>query len=313
MEDNNNFDGWTILGAGAIGCLWATKLYREQIKVNLLLKSDDDLARYKTIGGITLTELQETLLPIPAVSIASTQAVISHLLICTKAHQTIAAFNSIATLINENTVIVVLQNGMGIAEKLALLTPNNLLFVASTTGGANMSKKFTVKAAGDGKTVLGAYSESAQAFSKKIVALLPRQPSPTVVSDDIHSQLWLKLAINCIINPLTSVNNCNNGELLKHAGLIEKMRLVAKEISLVAQACGQNIGERTLFNSACAVAEETTANISSMLQDVRAKKQTEIHFINGYVAQQAKLHNIKTPENDALIQQVLTLYKQDKS
>jgi 2-dehydropantoate 2-reductase len=91
------------------------------------------------------------------------------------------------------------------------------------------------------------------------------------------------------------------------------MRLVAKEISLVAQACGQNIDERTLFNSACAVAEETTANISSMLQDVRAKKQTEIHFINGYIAQQAKLHNIKTPENDALIQQVLTLYKQDKS
>lgn len=313
MHNNDNFDGWTILGAGAIGCLWATKLYREEINVKLLLKNDQDLAQYKIMGGVTLAGIQEILFPVPALSIESTQAVISHLLICTKSHQTIDALNSIATLIDQNTIIVILQNGMGVAEKLANLIPNNRLFLASTTGGANASKQFIVNAAGEGKTILGAYDQSQQALSKNIIQLLPQQPIPTAVSDNIHTQLWLKLAINCIINPLTTVNNCTNGELLKHADLIEKMRSVAQEVSLVAKACGHNIDEKTLLNTTIAVANETAVNISSMLQDVRAKKETEIHFINGYITQQAKLHDIKTPLNDLLIQQVLALHKQDEN
>ncbi|MFT6311438.1 MAG: 2-dehydropantoate 2-reductase [Porticoccus sp.] len=309
MHNNDNFNGWAILGAGAVGCLWATKLYREEISVSLLLKNDYDLAQYETAGGITLAGTEETLFKIPAVSIDSSQSVISHLLVCTKSHQTIDAINSTINLIDENTIIVLLQNGMGIAEQLINLLPNNPLLLASTTGGANVSKPFTVNAAGDGKTILGAYRQSQHALCPQIVSLLPLQPSPVIVSNNIYSQLWLKLAVNCIINPLTAVNNCANGELLKRDDIIAKTGLLAKEISLVANACGQNIEEKIILNTVSEVAKETADNISSMLQDVRANRKTEIDFINGYLERQAKLHGIKTPVNNSLIRQVQTLYK----
>jgi 2-dehydropantoate 2-reductase len=309
MHNNDNFNGWAILGAGAVGCLWATKLYREEISVSLLLKNDYDLAQYETAGGITLAGTEETLFKIPAVSIDSSQSVISHLLVCTKSHQTIDAINSTINLIDENTIIVLLQNGMGIAEQLINLLPNNPLLLASTTGGANVSKPFTVNAAGDGKTILGAYRQSQHALCPQIVSLLPLQPSPVIVSNNIYSQLWLKLAVNCIINPLTAVNNCANGELLKRDDIIAKTGLLAKEISLVAKACGQNIEDKIILNTVSEVAKETADNISSMLQDVRANRKTEIDFINGYLERQAKLHGIKTPVNNSLIRQVQTLYK----
>lgn len=312
MHNNDNFDGWTILGAGAIGCLWATKLYQEGIGVSLLLKNDHGLAQYKTAGGITLAGTEETLFKIPAVSIDSKRSVISHLLVCTKSHQTIEALNSIINLIDENTVIVLLQNGMGVAEQLVNLIPNNSLLLASTTSGANILKPFTVNAAGEGKTILGAYRQSQHALCLQIISLLPQRPSPVIVSNNIYKQLWLKLAVNCIINPITAVNDCANGELLKHECLIDKMRLLAKEISLVAKACGQNIEYEMIFDTASEVAKQTTGNISSMLQDVRANRKTEIDFINGYLERQAKLQGIETPVNSSLIQQVQTLYKQDK-
>ena len=313
MHNNDNFDGWTILGAGAIGCLWATKLYREEVSVSLLFKNDHSLAQYKTAGGITLAGREQTLFQIPAASIQSSRAVISHLLVCTKSHQTIDALSSLDSLIDENTVIVILQNGMGVAEKLTKLIPDNPLFLASTTGGANLSIPFTVNAAGEGNTTLGAYHQSQQALSEAITALLPQQPSPIAVSDNIHTQLWLKLAINCIINPLTAVSNRRNGDLLKDNELIRKMRLMAKEISTVAKACGQNIDEKILFNSASAIAQDTANNISSMLQDVRAKRETEIDFINGYIKRQAILYGIATPLNNSLIQQLQDLHQQDKN
>lgn len=312
MHNNDNFDGWTILGAGAIGCLWATKLYREGISARLLFKNDDGLALYRKAGGVTLAGPEETLFNIPAESIKSSQAIIPYLLVCTKSHQTIDALRSVAHLINDNTVIVILQNGMGVAPQLANLAPSNPLFLASTTGGANCSKPFTVNAAGEGKTILGAYHQSQQALSEKIVALLPQQPEPMEVSDNIYQQLWLKLAINCIINPLTAVSNCSNGDLLKDNNLIEKMHFLAKEISLVAKACSQDIDQNILFSNASSVATETAGNISSMLQDVRAKRETEINYINGYIQRQANLYGIDTPLNNSLIQQIQTLHKQNK-
>jgi 2-dehydropantoate 2-reductase len=313
MYNNDNFDGWTILGAGAIGCLWATKLYREGIRCSLLFKNNHDLDQYKAVGGITLTGAEEALFQIPATSIDSSQTAISHLLVCTKSHQTVTALSSIVNLLSENTIIVILQNGMGVAEQLVKLMPHNPILLASTTGGANISKPFTINAAGEGKTILGAYHQSHHALNGKIIALLPQQPSPITVSDNIHTQLWLKLAINCIINPLTATNNCINGDLLKDDNLIEHMRLLAKEISAVAKVCGQNIDEKILFNSASAVANETANNISSMLQDVRAKRESEIDFINGYIQRQANLYGIATPSNNSLIQQVQALHQQNKN
>jgi 2-dehydropantoate 2-reductase len=313
MHNNDNFNGWTILGAGAIGCLWATKLYREGIRCSLLFKNNHDLDQYKAAGGITLNGAEETLFQIPAASIDSSHKVISHLLVCTKSHQTITALSSIVNLLDENTIIVILQNGMGVAEQLVRLMPNNPILLASTTGGANISKPFTINAAGEGKTILGAYHKSHHALNGKIIALLPQQPSPIAISDNIHTQLWLKLAINCIINPLTATNNCINGDLLKDDSLTENMRLLAKEISAVANVCGQKIDEEILFNRARAVAKETANNISSMLQDVRANRETEIDFINGYIQRQANLCRIATPLNNSLIQQVQDLHQQNKN
>ncbi len=55
------------------------------------------------------------------------------------------------------------------------------------------------------------------------------------------------------------------------------------------------------------VCQATAANISSMLQDIRAGRATEINAINGAVCELARQHGLASPENDLLVQQVLAV------
>ena len=56
------------------------------------------------------------------------------------------------------------------------------------------------------------------------------------------------------------------------------------------------------------VCKATATNISSMLQDFRNQKQSEIMAINGALVQEAKKVGIATPENDLLIQRVQQMW-----
>ncbi|MBB1438098.1 2-dehydropantoate 2-reductase, partial [Shewanella sp. SG41-4] len=57
------------------------------------------------------------------------------------------------------------------------------------------------------------------------------------------------------------------------------------------------------------VIELTSANFSSMYQDVAHNRPTEINEINGYICQQAKIHHLNVPNNQYLVDKVLQLSK----
>lgn len=48
------------------------------------------------------------------------------------------------------------------------------------------------------------------------------------------------------------------------------------------------------------IIHSTASNYSSMLQDIRNKRRTEIDYITGYLIKQARAHGLSTPENDRL-------------
>lgn len=118
----------------------------------------------------------------------------------------------------------------------------------------------------------------------------------------IHIQLQ-KLAINAVINPLTAIFDCLNGELFDDPRRLALMRLLLSEISPVISAIltssfteepsseaasifSLSALERIIFDAA----GKTAQNISSMRQDMLAGRRTEIDYINGYiVAQGAKI------------------------
>jgi 2-dehydropantoate 2-reductase len=125
----------------------------------------------------------------------------------------------------------------------------------------------------------------------------------THLTSAILTKLWGKLFVNVGINALTATLDCKNGELLSLAGARERMETAIQEAIQVAKAKKiEIIGDPV--EAARSVCQKTAGNVSSMLQDVRKKRKTEIGAINGAVVAFGRELGIETPENKRLMQQV---------
>ncbi len=290
---------WLILGAGSMGGLWAARLQQAGKSPILLLRED----AYPQYTGLTIEG--EGLVPVFATSPSQLKSPIKRLLVCCKSYQTMDALRPLSPYLNANTSLVLVQNGMGVAEQIAAHFPDVKLYCGTTTAGANRTDRFVIRPAGTGETVIGRYSAAANEATA-LAASLSCDAFSVTTHDDIAQLLWRKLAINCAINPLTVRYRCRNGELLENADALQDLNAICDEVSAVSQALGRPLPN--LKDTVMHVARQTGANRSSMLQDVEAGRRTEIEAITGYLCQQARRVNVPTPVNNLVLQQIVSTH-----
>jgi len=132
----------------------------------------------------------------------------------------------------------------------------------------------------------------------------------------LHAQLE-KLAINAIINPLTVIFDCLNGELFNRPSILVLIRVLLAEISAVILSIirSANTGsldpdlesrfsEPVLEKVVADVGTKTGKNISSMRQDVRDGRRTEIDYINCYIIARGAKAGIDCRHNRTLVKLV---------
>jgi 2-dehydropantoate 2-reductase len=130
---------------------------------------------------------------------------------------------------------------------------------------------------------------------------------------EIRKAQLLKLIANAMINPLTVLFNCKNGELFSDATRLALMDALLLEASAVARAIVREDGlsadsdefeHEKLKQRVLEIAEKTAANTSSMLQDAQAGRSTEIDYINGYLVRQGQRLSVPCPKNTVLVDMV---------
>lgn len=294
-------DPWLILGAGSIGALWGIRLHQAGKTPTLLLRPEA-LGRYE---GLTLSG--EGKFCLPAVSAETIDHPISRLLVCCKSHQTLSALSDIAPHLAPNATVVVVQNGMGVAEQLQKQYPQWQLFSGTTTNGAHRSAPFTITPAGRGDTLIGSLTGNFRQ-AETLAESLSCPGFPVNACSDITEALWQKLAINCAINPLTVRYRCRNGELLSNPAAYRDLQQVCEEFFQLSVALGRESWVENLLDTVTEVACKTAANRSSMLQDVEAGRATEIEAITGYVCGIAADAGIDIPVNQTLYQDIRQLH-----
>ncbi|WP_432470672.1 ketopantoate reductase family protein [Amphritea sp. HPY] len=298
---------WHILGAGAIGLLWAGMLNRAGFTTTLLFRNSEKLAAFQQTGKLSLTQAahqeQDTQQYPADARLVSDPGRIDNLLLTTKAFAAVDAFNTVKPFLSADARILLLHNGMGPQEALAQQNPELNIWAGSTTDGAYQSAPYQVVQAGKGETRIGALNGN--------MSGLFRQLSPAIDNlihePDIIPVLWRKLAINCAINPLTAIFNCKNGELATNPEYRKEMAEICTEVEQVARALGITLFEKPLIEQACHVATVTARNSSSMQQDVMHRRPTEIDSITGFLCQQAAIAGIDVPANQQLLMQVRKL------
>ncbi len=296
---------WYILGNGAIGTLWAAKFIKASIPCVLLdrrLSAEEHCIKKQTLF-LTEANGQKTQLPVEQHAIAKPLS-IDKLLICTKSYQSEAALKSIAPFLTSNANVVLLQNGMGQHEQAEILLPTKTVIAASTTDGAMLESKLKVSHTGIGTSLFGSYNSRDQ-INKDIRGELSQ--IGMLHQPDIQQVLWNKLTINCVINPLTAIFNCKNGELVSNHKYSDALISLSQEVDLITDALGFGMQATNTLDNVKKVAKATANNYSSMHQDIKHQRKTEIDFINGYLQRQADIHGIALSINPGIITRIKSL------
>jgi 2-dehydropantoate 2-reductase len=303
---------WHVLGAGAMGCLWAAYLSTHleagrQGTVTLLFRSQQALQKYP--GHVTLERAGKTQQLVVAGRRAKQLThTISHLLVATKAQDAISAIESVADHLSDQTVLVLLQNGIKVQRQICERFGSHRTWCISTSHGAWLRAPAHVVHAGVGSAWLGQLEANtlspaaSQAAATLLMRLLPAQPLNLSHDPDIHSRLWQKFAINCAINPLTVLHDCPNGELLSRPTATAELAALTLVAGLPGAPAMPDLPEQV--NT---VLRQTSANISSTLQDIRGGRRTEIHHLNGYLCELAQASQLPCPVNRQMLQAVQRL------
>lgn len=310
--DDSAFDHWHILGAGAIGCLWAAHLSLAGFKVTLILKNEQRLQAFRQRNRIILEQQQGAQKSeVTATTENQISKPVRNLLVCTKSFDALGAVTSLDRHLTPDSNVVLLLNGMGPQQEIAERYPEIPIICGTTTDGAYRRDLFHVVHAGKGLTQFGFIrpedNRSRREFGKRFIASLAELKLNIAWQTNINLPLWHKLAVNCVINPMTAIHRCTNGQLLENPEWFTDIKLLCSEIESVMSVLGIDRCEPTLFDQVIHVAKATADNYSSMYQDVTNGRQTEIENINGYIEHQAKRLNIPAPVNSSLYRTIKAL------
>ena len=341
-----------VLGAGSIGLLWTASIRSRFPKYPITLLLRDHEKNRERVGSSAILKLswnnrqldhQQEKISLPVQFIHDSKhekEAISTLIVATKAHQAKQAVESVLDRLllpkkddddaetdhsgmafsasSSPTQIIVLCNGaLSVREELTKILPTDnekrkiSLAVATTTHGAFHVNPYQLFHAGVGTTFL----EEQNSMTMMDLWNQAGLKCSSLSLKTMESILWNKLAANCVINPLTAIYKCTNGELLMEPSFPELQEEILKEVSCVAKGVSEDensvptIEEMQRFVSQ--TIKDTSNNRSSMYQDIHVGNQkTEIEHLNGYVVRKGRELGTDCPSNEDLCMRIAELSAQ---
>lgn len=297
-----------IVGSGAIGLLWYSHFYLcNNTAINCFLYQSP--TRKTLSHSVLFTSLNNEKITLPSkIFTHSNEHPIDIILVCVKSYQLNQAIADIHPFITPNTLVITTHNGLGAlnTESAQLLQNNNVFDLLTTHGCLKLSDNEIVHT-GAGISHLGRkFGKTNRLLETKTTQLLHSVLPEVIWCDDLLSKQWLKLAINCVINPLTALHNIKNGDVA-HERFENTINQLIEEIVVIAHLKNISLNKENLKKTVYLVAQNTEKNSSSMRCDVQHGRQTEVEYINGYIHRLGQELNIPTPKNTELYQRVLAL------
>jgi 2-dehydropantoate 2-reductase len=272
-----------VIGPGALGCYFTCRLARAGLQTCLVDYRVDRAGRLQQ-SGITVETPEGTLTEHPHVH-QTTPPGQDLVIVLVKSYSTTGL------VLPRGVPVLTLQNGLGNVEKLCGTVGAENVLVGTTTEACTLLEEGRVRHVGVGATRVGNWTSCPMGPA---VEALRTAGLAVETSQSPAQMLWEKTAIAAGIAPLTALLNVANGRLVEMTEVRQLLRDLVVEATKVAAMEGHRF-DRSLVEWAEEVCRQTAENTSSMLQDVRAGKRTEIDAISGEIVRRAQLTAVPVP------------------
>ena len=198
-----------IFGAGAIGSLFGAKLAKFNEVILIGRKKHVEAIKK---NGLTIEGKTKLHVEVHSETDISKVGTKPDLIILTvKSYDTLEAVTELSTLINYDTLLLSMQNGLGNIDLIKIKIDIKHVLAGVTTHGAVFSKPGTITHTGLGQTIIGELDRKNTNQIKDIKRELIRSGIHTDISSNIIRDIWVKTIINSCINPITVFCRQKNG------------------------------------------------------------------------------------------------------
>lgn len=329
-----------VLGIGAMGSLLAHELVAARLSPILLVKHSTikqnlhslnntmTLARHSD-SGIIYNTTKMAVRQKPTLEEWDKTMAITDMIVATKTHSTKEALTPYVPYMTPDTNLIFVQNGMGaVSSAIDALWQGrqepNVYHVISSHGAYKERVNLTHHVGMGSLTIArvplretfrdgsSEQSNETEPLPNVIQALLdsPNLDASLASYPEFLVAQMEKLVVNACINPITALMDCENGDLLRSTNCISMMKKVIEEcvdcfrsdseVYASVPEVHAILSKERLLQCVLDVSYKTEKNSSSMREDVRNVKLTEIDAINGYIVDLGRKNGVPTPLNQTL-------------
>lgn len=292
-----------ILGAGAMGSAIGALLHKAGHQATLIDVSRPAIEAVQSRGLIIQNKAGEQ----ETVRIAITDqpvsvGVVDLLLVFVKCYHTETAVKNALPIIGPDTTVLSLQNGWGNGPRIASIVGQERVVLGVCYHSATVLAPGHVLHAGQGKTFMGELNGSDSPRLQQIVKTFNDAGIVVEPSGQVLQEIWSKLALNVATLPTSSTVRVTADRLLGAPEMQDLMKELLREVVAVANAQHIPLDFDERWEAIAGLLKKLAPNTKgSMLQDVEARRQTEIDVMCGAIIEAGTRLNIPTPYNRAMI------------
>ena len=290
-----------IVGCGAVGSLFAANLANlDGVEVWAYDLSREHVDAINA-GGLRLSGAGEVVGQVRATTEAAELPPCDFGIVATKAMHTEPAIAAAAPAFADGVVASV-QNGIGNEETLAGHVRR--VIRGTTFPAGRILEPGHVQWDVKGDTTVGPFEPSPASKDEieRLAAACTRAGLPTEAVADARGPQWRKVIFNAATNPVGALTGLTHGRVCEDPALRRLVSRLVDEGKAVAAAQGivLDADPEELIDHA-ARPDVAYDHKASMLQDVEARRATEIDYLNGGIARFGREHSVPTPLNDAIL------------
>jgi 2-dehydropantoate 2-reductase len=301
-----------IYGGGAVGLGIAGFLLKSKAQVDIVARESTVSALRK--HGLVRTGIWGDYYAEPAAFASYTSLSeikikgYDYILVCTKSFDSSDAAKDLAqydSMLSDKTKIVLFQNGWGNAEIFLSFFDKEKIYNARVITGFSRPKanEVTITVHADSIHIGSLFNEDLVCI-ENLCQSIDKGGIPCQATSNIEKDLWAKMLYNCALNPLGAILDVPYGVLAEHEPSRIIMKGIVEEVFEVIKATGHQTHWQSpkdflevFYNQ---LVPDTARHKSSTLQDILAKKKTEIDALNGAVIKLAEKHEVHVPYNSAV-------------
>jgi 2-dehydropantoate 2-reductase len=289
-----------VVGCGAVGSLFAANLGTlDDIEVWAFDLASEHVDAINA-NGLRLTGAGDVVGKVTATADAAAIPACDFGIVATKAMHTDAAIAATAHAFAAGAVATV-QNGIGNEEVLARHVER--VIRGTTFPAGKVTAPGVVQWDVKGDTTIGPFEPQSATTDEidRLAEACTRAGMPTHAVADARGPQWRKVIFNAATNPLGALTGLTHGAVCEQPPLRALATGLVNEGKAVAAAQGIELDSdpEDLIDYA-ARPEIAYGHKASMLQDVEARRQTEVDFLNGGIADFGRRYGVPTPGHETI-------------